>query len=82
MAIVTKCKQCEKHKKICAFCGKEFLPKSNFQKYCKGPHIRICPVCGKEYEETNSDNLKRPPHACSYECRAKKTRQTRMERYG
>ena len=68
--------------KICAFCGKEFLPKSNFQKYCKGPHIRICPVCGKEYEETNSDNLKRPPHACSYECRAKKTRQTSMERYG
>ena len=82
MAIVTKCKQCEKHKKICAFCGKEFLPKSNFQKYCKGPHIRICPVCGKEYEETNSDNLKRPPHACSYECRAKKTRQTSLERYG
>ena len=68
--------------KICAFCGKEFLPKSNFQKYCKGPHIRICPVCGKEYEETNSDNLKRPPHACSYECRAKKTRQTSIERYG
>lgn len=68
--------------KICAFCGKEFLPKSNFQKYCKGPHIRICPVCGKEYEETNSDNLKRPPHACSYECRAKKTQQTSIERYG
>lgn len=68
--------------KICAFCGKEFLPKSNFQKYCKGPHIRICPICGKEYEETNSDNLKRPPHACSYECRAKKTRQTSIERYG
>lgn len=68
--------------KICAFCGKEFLPTSNFQKYCKGPHIRICPVCGKEYEETNSDNLKRPPHACSYECRAKKTRQTSIERYG
>ena len=68
--------------KVCAFCGKEFLPKSNFQKYCKGPHIRICPVCGKEYEETNSDNLKRPPHACSYECRAKKTRQTSIERYG
>lgn len=68
--------------KICAFCGKEFLPKSNFQKYCKGPHIRICPVCGKEYEETNSDNLKRPPHACSYACRAKKTKQTSMERYG
>ena len=68
--------------KICAFCGKEFLPKSNFQKYCKGPHIRICPVCGKEYEEINSDNLKRPPHACSYECRAKKTQQTSIERYG
>lgn len=68
--------------KTCAFCGKEFLSRSNFQKYCKGPHIRICPVCGKEYEETNSDNLKRPPHACSYECRAKKTRQTSIERYG
>lgn len=68
--------------KICAFCGKEFLPKSNFQKYCKGPHIRICPVCGKEYEETNSDNLKRPPHACCYECRAKKTQQTSIKKYG
>lgn len=72
----------EKQYKICKFCGKEFLPRSNFQQYCKGPHIRNCPVCGKEYNETNSENLKRPPHACSYECRTKLRTKTSIERYG
>ena len=60
--------------KICAFCGKEFIPRSNNQRYCKGPHYRICPICGKEYLEDNVENLKRPPVACSYECRVKRTR--------
>lgn len=63
--------------KKCAFCGKEFTPKSNNQKYCKGPHYRKCPVCGKEYLEDNVENLKRPPVACSYECRSKLIRQTK-----
>lgn len=72
----------DKQKKICKFCGKEFLPASSFQKYCKGPHIRNCPVCGKEYNETNSENLKKPPHACSYQCRTKLRTKTSIERYG
>lgn len=68
--------------KQCAFCGKDFIPKSSYQKYCKGPHMRICPVCGKEYEETNVENLKRPPHACSYPCRAARTKATSLQKYG
>ena len=68
--------------KICQFCGKEFKANSNHQRYCKGPHIRICPICGKEYVEDNVENLKRPPVACSYECRAKKTRETSLKKYG
>ena len=71
-----------KQYKICKFCGKEFLPANSFQKYCKGPHMRICPICGKEYEETNVENLKRPPHACSYPCRTKLRTKTSIERYG
>lgn len=68
--------------KICKFCGKEFKPKSNRQQYCKGPHIRQCPVCGKDYVEDNVENLKRPPVACSYECRKIKREQTSLEKYG
>ena len=68
--------------KQCAFCGKDFVPNSSHQKYCKGPHIRICPACGKEYEETNVENLKRPPHACSYECRRSRARATSLQKYG
>lgn len=68
--------------KACAFCGKEFIPNSNNQRYCKGPHYRKCPVCGKEYLEDNVENLKRPPVACSYECRVKRTQITSMKKYG
>lgn len=66
----------------CEFCGESFIPASNRQRYCKRPHRRICPVCGKEYLEDNVENLKRPPVACSYECRVKRTQQTSLERYG
>lgn len=68
--------------KKCKFCGKEFKPNSNRQQYCQGPHTRICPVCGKEYIEDNVENLKRPPVACSYECRVKRTQETSMKTYG
>lgn len=68
--------------KKCEFCGKEFQPRSSSQRYCKGPHMRICPACGKEYEEKNSENLKKPPHACSYACRAILTKRTSLEKYG
>lgn len=81
------CRSCaRKHAKIkdrlCAFCGLPFIPKSNHQQYCDREHKRVCPICGKEYVEDNVENLKRPPVACSYECRAKKTKETSMERYG
>lgn len=67
---------------LCAFCGKPFVPNNNKQIYCRGPHIRQCPVCGKDYVEDNVENLKRPPVACSYECRSKLTAATSIERYG
>ena len=83
------CRSCAKklnkpvyQEKECEFCGKLFKPNSNHQRYCKGPHIRICPVCGKEYKEDNVENLKRPPVACSYKCRAIKTADTSMMKYG
>ena len=68
--------------KKCAFCGEPFIAASSNQRYCKRPHYRTCPVCGKQYLEDNVENLKRPPVACSYECRVKKTQQTSLERYG
>lgn len=68
--------------RICEFCGKEFIPQSNRQRYCKGPHVRQCPVCGKDYVEDNVENLKRPPVACCYECRKVRREQTSLELYG
>lgn len=68
--------------KICAFCGREFVPSGPRQQYCKGPHIRQCPVCGKDYIENNSENLKKSPVACSYECRKVLRERTSMKRYG
>ena len=86
-AVVARCRQCARKqakipRKICKFCNKEFTPRSNHQSYCSGPHIRICPVCKGGYIEDNSENLKFPPVACSYECRIKKTQQTSLEKYG
>ena len=69
-------------KKTCKFCGKEFEASSNRQIYCNGPHYRTCPICGEQYEETHQENLKKPPRACSYKCRAAKTKQTSLSRYG
>lgn len=67
-----------KEPRKCAYCNKEFIPNSNHQIYCKGPHYMTCPVCGKEYEVKNNDKLKFPPTACSYECRGKVT----LKRHG
>lgn len=68
--------------KICDYCGKEFIPKSNHARYCKGPHYMKCPVCNKEYEVTNNDKLKFPPTACSYACRTILRTKTSLKRYG
>lgn len=68
--------------KLCKFCNQPFVPNSNKQIYCKRTHYRICPVCGKTYIEDNVENLKKPPVACSYECRVKLTQSTSIEKYG
>ena len=56
-------------KKICQFCGDEFMPTSGRQKFCTKLHERKCPVCGNTYVEANTHNLTKPPHACSPKCR-------------
>ncbi len=71
-----------KKEKVCEFCGLPFVPNSNFQRYCKRPHYMNCPVCGKQYLVTNNENLKRPPVACSYACRVKRTQATSLKKYG
>lgn len=92
-SIESLCRSCAKKKqmkekgvklapRICKFCGKEFIPNSAKQIYCKGPHVRKCPICGKNYIENNVENLKRPEVACSYKCRAKATRNTSLKKYG
>lgn len=72
----------KRKEKICAYCGLPFVPTNGSQRYCKRPHYMKCPVCNKEYLVTNNENLKRPPVACSYECRKARARQTNLERYG
>ena len=68
--------------RICRICGKEFIPNSCRQFYCKELHYRICPVCGKSYPEPNLDKFKSAPTTCSMECRVKKREQTSLQRYG
>lgn len=65
--------------KICAYCGKEFIPNSSRQKYCKGPHYGKCPICGNQIE---IKDMYIGPTACSEECRQEAIRRTSLERYG
>ena len=71
-----------KGERICKECNQPFIPNSNRQSYCKRPHYRTCPICQSKYLEDNNDNLKNPPVACSYECRALKSRKTNINKYG
>lgn len=72
----------KREERNCKFCGEPFIPNSNRQIYCKRIHYRNCPICNKLYIEDNVENLKRPPVACSYECRSAATRITSLHRYG
>ena len=62
-----------KIKKICPFCGKEFLSRYPNQKYCSRDcyssmckiKTRICPVCGKEFTPYQNTSC------CSKSCAAK-----------
>lgn len=69
-------------KRKCKICGEEFLPNSCHQLYCKRLHYRICPICGRNYVETNLDKFKKPPTACSKECKVVRIQKTSLERYG
>ena len=65
--------------KICEYCGKEFTPTSNRQKWCSDLHYGLCPVCGKS---TLIRDMHKGPQCCSMECRGKLIEKTSLERYG
>lgn len=66
--------------KICLECGKEFIPKNGFQKYCEGPHISKCAVCGQTFEYSVRPSEK--PKTCSRECQTELQRITARNLYG
>ena len=68
--------------RLCKCCNQPFEPTANNQMYCKRPHFMNCPICGNPYLVKNNANLKRPPVACSCECRKVRMEHTSMERYG
>ena len=54
-------------KKICKWCGKEFIPKTVRDEYCQDTHYQTCVVCGKEFViEPRKDKTVK---TCSKECR-------------
>lgn len=65
--------------RICEYCGKEFTPTSNRQKWCSDPHYGPCPVCGKS---TLIRDMHIGPQCCSIACRSKLIEKTSLERYG
>lgn len=88
----------QKYTKICEWCGKEFHPISNTQRYCTGVHYRNCKICGKQFEVDVTKNFQDIPWTCSNECMLKlrfqngnpfqnpdsreKARQTLLKHYG
>lgn len=65
--------------KICEYCGKEFTPASNRQKWCSAPHYGACPVCGKS---VLIRDMSVGPQCCSMKCRSKLIEKTSLKRYG
>ena len=65
--------------KICEYCGKEFIPTSNRQKWCPNPHYGSCPICGKP---TLIRDMHKGPQCCSMACRNALIEKTSLERYG
>lgn len=65
--------------KKCKECGKEFIPNSGKQNYCKDIHYRPCPICGKPVEVKHFSDK---PRTCSTECMLKLKGKTCLHRYG
>lgn len=65
--------------KRCKECGKEFIPNSGKQNYCKDIHYRPCPICGKPVEVKHFSDKSR---TCSTECMLKLKDKTCLHRYG
>ena len=61
----------QKSIRICEWCGQEFHPISNTQKYCTNVHYRNCKICGKKFEVDVSKNIQDIPWTCSKECMLK-----------
>lgn len=72
------------YKKICRFCGKEFIAHSPKAEVCKDVHTSVCRVCGKEFvisPKSTAVNL-----TCSRKCGQvlanESRKQTSLKRYG
>lgn len=66
--------------KVCPECGKTFIPKNGYQKYCNGPHYTNCVICGKRFSYTVRPTEK--PKTCSKECQTALRKQTCKTKYG
>lgn len=66
--------------KNCLECGREFIPTSGTQKYCKGPHTSKCEVCGSIFEYTCSPNEK--SRTCSRKCQTELQGLIAIKKYG
>lgn len=66
-------------KKICKYCGKEFISNHNRRDYCYDDHYATCKICGKKFKIKHMDAI---PETCSEECKLKLMEQTTQERYG
>ena len=67
--------------KKCAYCGQPFMPRSNSQKYCDGPHFAFCKICGKKMK-INVVQIADNVSTCSNECKQELIKQTSLVRYG
>lgn len=81
------------NKKVCKWCGKEFVASNARVLYCDGPHYKKCVICGKEFQF--DVKTQRATQTCSKECfvklqlahrdleaEAEKQKQTLFEKYG
>ena len=57
--------------RICKWCGLEFTPKENLDKYCYRKHYKECKICGKQFEVDVRTSIYSLPETCSDECKRK-----------